>query len=121
LKPGPALTETTLKTKICDQLDIIVSPTTCLEELEVDLQSYTTFEAASAVRVKLTAGDRYTRDLDTTGFKVEPGLSQSKNMLRVFYRWPVITDFMSKLVSNIQGGKTLHIATATWQNEPFDD
>ena len=42
-------------------------------------------------------------------------------MLRVFYKWPVITDFMSKLVSNIQGGKTLHIATATWQNEPFDD
>ena len=121
LKPGPELTETALKEKICERLAVIVSPTTCLAELEVDLQSYTTFEAASAVRVKLTAGDRYTRDLDTTGFKVEPGLSQSKNMLRVFYRWPVITDFMSKLVSNIQGGKTLHIATATWQNEPFDD
>jgi Flp pilus assembly protein TadG len=121
LKPGPALTETALKEKICERLAVIVSPTTCLAELEVDLQSYTTFEAASAVRIKLTAGDRYTRDLDTTGFKVEPGLSQSKNMLRVFYRWPVITDFMSKLVSNIQGGKTLHIATATWQNEPFDD
>ncbi len=45
----------------------------------------------------------------------------SKNMLRVFYKWPVITDFMSKLVSNLKDGKTLHFATVTWQNEPFDD
>ena len=42
-------------------------------------------------------------------------------MLRVFYRWPVITDFMSKAMSNLKGGKTLHFATVTWQNEPFDD
>jgi len=121
LKRGSQLTETTLKTMICDRLDVIVSPTTCPEELEVDLQQFTTFADAANVRVKLTGGDRYTRDLDTSGFKVDPGLSQSKNMLRVFYRWPVITDFMSKLVSNIKDGKTLHIATATWQNEPFDD
>ena len=32
----------------------------------------------------------------------------SKNMLRVFYKWPVITDFMSKLMSNLKDGKTLH-------------
>jgi Flp pilus assembly protein TadG len=121
LKRGPQLTETTLKTMICERLDVIVSPTTCLDELEVDLQQFTTFAEAATVRVKLTGGNRDTRDLDTSGFKVDPGLSQSKNMLRVFYRWPVITDFMSKLVSNIKDGKTLHIATATWQNEPFDD
>jgi Flp pilus assembly protein TadG len=117
LKPGPDLTEAALKTKICDQLDVIVSPTGCSASLYVDLREFTTFAAAAAVRVKLTSD----RDLDTTGFDVDPGLSQSKNMLRVFYKWPVITDFMSKLVSNIKGGKTLHIATATWQNEPFDD
>lgn len=117
LKPGPALTETTLKTMICDKLDVIVSPAGCIASLYVDLREYPTFAAAAAVRVKLTSD----RDLDTTGFDVDPGLSQSKNMLRVFYKWPVITDFMSKLVSNIKGGKTLHIATATWQNEPFDD
>ena len=42
-------------------------------------------------------------------------------MLRVFYRWPVMTDFMSKSMSNLKGGKTLHFASVTWQNEPFDD
>jgi len=58
---------------------------------------------------------------DTTGFDVDPGPSMSKNMLRVFYRWPVMTDFMRKSMSNLKDGKTLHFATVTWQNEPFDD
>ncbi|HEY6632013.1 MAG TPA: TadE/TadG family type IV pilus assembly protein [Rhizobiaceae bacterium] len=115
LKPGPQLTETALKERICQSLEIIVAEG--CPGLAVDLREFPTFEAAAAIRVKLTAD----RDLDTGDFKVDPGLSQSKNMLRVFYKWPVITDFMSKLVSNIKGGKTLHIATATWQNEPFDD
>ena len=117
LKPGPALSETALKTKICDRLKIIVSATDCPDAIEVDLREFPTFAAAAAVRIKLTAD----RDIDTSDFDVDPGLSQSKNMLRVFYRWPVITDFMSKLVSNLKGGKTLHFATVTWQNEPFDD
>jgi Flp pilus assembly protein TadG len=116
LKPGPDLTEAALKERICDRLEIIVAEG--CPGLEVDLQKFTTFADAAAVRVKLTAD----RDLDTTGFyPPDPGLSMSKNMLRVFYKWPVITDFMSKLVSNLKGGKTLHVATVTWQNEPFDD
>ena len=45
LKPGPALTDTTLKTMICDRLGVIVSPTTCFEELEVDLREFPTFAA----------------------------------------------------------------------------
>ncbi len=117
LKPGPDLSATALETKICDRLKVIVSATDCPEAIEVDLREFTTFEAAAAVRIKLTAD----RDIDTSDFDVDPGLSQSKNMLRVFYRWPVITDFMSKLVSNLKGGKTMHFATVTWQNEPFDD
>ena len=80
LKPGPALTETALKTKICDRLKIIVSAADCPDALEVDLREFPTFAAAAAVRVKLTAD----RDIDTSGFDVDPGLSQSRNMLRVF-------------------------------------
>ena len=110
--------QTKLETMICDRLKIIVA--TGCPGLEVDLQQFDTFAEAAAVRIKLTGtGDQ--KDLDTTGFTVDPGPAMSKNMLRVFYRWPVITDFMSKLVSNLKDGKTLHFATVTWQNEPFDD
>ncbi|MGD9812636.1 MAG: TadE/TadG family type IV pilus assembly protein [Sphingobium sp.] len=109
------LNETKLKKLICDRLEIMVAEN--CPGLSVDLKSYATFAAAAAVRIKLTAD----KDIDTTGFSVTPGPSMSKNMLRVFYRWPVITDFMRKSMSNLKGGKTLHFATATWQNEPFTD
>ena len=114
LKPAD-LTKESLEAMICDRLEIIV--TEGCPGLEVDLREFPTFADAAAVRIKLTAD----REIDTSDFAVNPGLSMSKNMLRVFYAWPVITDFMARLVSNLKGGKTLHFATVTWQNEPFDD
>jgi Flp pilus assembly protein TadG len=108
-----------LETMICDRMSVMVSGN-CKDNLEVDLQEYATFAAAAAVRIKFV-GTGSDRDIDTTGFKVTPGKSMTKNMLRVFYRWPVITDFMRKAMSNLKGGKTLHFATVTWQNEPFTD
>ncbi|PSM16831.1 MULTISPECIES: TadE/TadG family type IV pilus assembly protein [Nitratireductor] len=109
------LNEAVLKQKICDQIEIIVAAG--CPGLEVDLREFATFEEAAKVRIKLTAD----KDIDTSDFDVDPGPSLSKNMLRVFYRWPVMTDFMRKSMSNLKDGKTLHFATATWQNEPFDD
>jgi Flp pilus assembly protein TadG len=109
------VTETSLKKMICDRLDIIVAKG--CPDLLVDLREFPTFAAAAAVKIKLTAD----RDIDTTGFDVKPGKAMTKNMLRVFYKWPVITDFLRKAMSNLKDNKTLHFATATWQNEPFDD
>lgn len=114
LRPAD-ISKSSLEALICDRLEIIVAEG--CPGLEVDLREFPTFAAAAAVRIKLTPD----RDLDTSDFGISPGPSMSKNMIRVFYKWPVITDFMSKLVSNLKGGKTLHFATVTWQNEPFDD
>lgn len=108
-------TEAFIRGEICGQLEIIVA--TGCPGLEIDLRQYTRFEDAAKERIKLTTD----KDIDTTGFAVDPGPSMSKNMLRVFYRWPVMTDFMRKSMSSLKDGKTLHFATVTWQNEPFDD
>jgi Flp pilus assembly protein TadG len=108
--------KTKLKEMVCGRIDLLVGDD-CATNLEVDLRAFPTFADAAKVRIKLTSGG----DIDTSDFAVTPGLSMSKNMLRVFYRWPVITDFMRKSMSNLADGKTLHFATATWQNEPFDD
>ena len=110
-----SLNETKLKTLICNDLEIIVAAG--CPGLVVDLRQYASFELAAKEKIKLTAD----RDIDTTGFAVTPGLSMSKNMLRVFYKWPIMTDFMSASMSNLKDGKKLHFATVTWQNEPFDD
>ncbi len=109
------VTETSLKAMICDRLEMVVSEG--CPGLVVDLREFPTFAAAAAVKIKIKAD----RDLDTTGFAVTPGPSLSKNMLRVFYKWPVMTDFLRKSMSNIKDNKTLHFASVTWQNEPFDD
>lgn len=108
------LTENQVRDLICSRLEIIVS--SGCPGLEVDLRSFETFAAAAQLRVKFTGGD-----IDTSDFTIAPGPSMSKNMLRVFYRWPVITDFMRKSMANLDGGNTLHFASVTWQNEPFDD
>ena len=109
------ITETSLKKMICDRLDIVVAKG--CPDLIVDLREFPTFAAAAAVKIKLTSD----KDIDTTGFDVKPGKALTRNMLRVFYKWPVITDFMRKAMSNLKDNKTLHFATTTWQNEPFDD
>jgi len=107
--------EVSLKKMICDELDIIVAKD--CPGLIVDLREFNSFAAAAAVKIKFTSA----KDLDTTGFAVDPGEAMSKNMLRVFYKWPVMTDFMRKMMSNLPDGKTLLFATVTWQNEAFDD
>lgn len=109
------MTETKLRTMICDRLEIVVS--SGCPGLEVDLRQYDTFAEAARQRIKFTED----RDIDIDGFTVDPGQSLSKNQLRVFYRWPVMTDFLRKQMSNLKDGNTLHFATVTWQNEPFDD
>lgn len=104
-----------LRAVICDELEVMVAKG--CPGLEVDLQHFDTFAQAARLRIRYTPDG----DLDTRDFKIDPGLAQTKNTLRVFYRWPVMTDFMRSAMSNLKGGKILHFATSTWQNEPFDD
>lgn len=112
------ITKDSIEQLICDRLEIVVAKG--CPDLLIDLQQYATFKDAAAVRIKfVSTGDGV--DIDESQLKFNPGLALSKNMIRVFYRWPVITDFLRKSVSNLSGNKTLHFATATWQNEPFDD
>ncbi|TIV71909.1 MAG: pilus assembly protein, partial [Mesorhizobium sp.] len=71
---------------------------------------------------KIVDGDIVlTQGASTTTPAVSPGLAESINMLRVFYKWPVMTDFLAQSMANLKDKKTLHFASVTWQNEPFDD
>ena len=117
------VTEAKLKQMICDRLQIMVG-NDCQSSLLVDLRQYTTFADAANAKFRIVNGDiELTQGgkKDPQQFSINPGLSMSKNMLRVFYKWPVMTDFMAKSMANLNGGKTLHFATATWQNEPYND
>ncbi|PHP69071.1 pilus assembly protein TadE [Zhengella mangrovi] len=112
IKPS-SINEAALKKMICDKLDVIVADG--CPGLEVDLREFPTFDAASKVRIKLTAD----KDIDTSDFDVNPGGALTINMLRVFYRWPVMTDLMRSSMSNLKDGKTMLFSTITWRNEPY--
>jgi Flp pilus assembly protein TadG len=105
------------KTFICDRINLIVQED--CPGLYIDLKEYDSFEDAAKVHTKFKIDEDGTRDLDDTGFDAIVGGPVSINMIRVYYKWPVMTDFMRASLSNIAGGKTLHFATSTWRNEPF--
>jgi Flp pilus assembly protein TadG len=110
-----------LTTLICGRLQIIVS-TDCPQQLLVDLREYPTFADAATATFKIQNGDVVLmQGTNSQTFANTPGLAESKNMLRVFYKWPVVTDLMARSMANLNGGRTLHFASVTWQNEPFDN
>jgi Flp pilus assembly protein TadG len=112
LRPGD-ITQQQLHDMLCKPMRIMVSAT--CPGLYFDLEQYKSFADAARVRIQYTADG----DLDTSGFKVDPGGTGSKNMLRVFYKWPVMTDFMREWMSTLQGRDILLFASVTWQNEPY--
>lgn len=115
-RPDDLVTDKKLvETYICERIRLVVADD--CPGLVVDLKSYETFTEAAKSQVYFTSDG----DLDESGFGLDLGRSGTKNQLRVFYRWPVITDFMRKSMSNLPDGKTLLHAMVTWQNEPFDD
>ncbi|MFB9978833.1 TadE/TadG family type IV pilus assembly protein [Mesorhizobium kowhaii] len=107
-----------LKNMICNKLEIIVSQD-CPNQLMVDLRQFTTFAAASLAGFKIKANDvQLTNGTAEVSFSVTAGAAESRNMLRVFYKWPIMTDLLAQ---SMGGNKTLHFASVTWQNEPFDN
>nr|WP_224665252.1 TadE/TadG family type IV pilus assembly protein [Mesorhizobium sp. ES1-1] len=120
LKP-PDVAGTKLRDKICSRLEIIVSQD-CPNLLLVDLRQYATFADAASASFQIKNGEVVLmQGANPQPFAIAPGLAETKNMLRVFYKWPVMTDLMAKSMANLNGGKTLHFASVTWQNEPFDN
>ena len=97
---------------ICNEISIIVG-SDC-PELVYDLKHYTNF-ADVPKSIPMGADG----DIDSTGFTYDPGGEGTINSLRLFYRWPVMIDFMRSSMSNLPNDKTLLFATVTWQNEPF--
>jgi Flp pilus assembly protein TadG len=110
------VTSSSLRTLICDRLSVIVADN--CPGLEFDLREVTSFQEAAALGIPFNSAKD---DIVTSGFVVKPGKSMSKNALRVFYRWPIMTDIMRKSMSSLKDNKTLHFSMAVWQNEPFDD
>jgi Flp pilus assembly protein TadG len=108
-----------LRARVCARLEMMV--TSGCPGLSVDLRHDDTSFASLANAGYRIANNSVvvTQNGSDDTFKVQLGASGSKNMLRVFYKWPVITDFMSRSLTSMTDGTVLQFATVTWQNEPY--
>lgn len=114
------LTQTEFRQKICDRIEVFVGEG-CLAgtHLKIDLRSFTTFQQAADAVANIDKNDELSV---SGGFKYEPGRSQSINMLRLYYEWPVMTDILRTQMSDLKKKRyTLHFAAAVWQNEPYPE
>lgn len=105
-------TGTIVRNRICDRLSTWVS--TGCPGLVVDLKVY-----ASFADVPTTIPRQADKDVDATGFATNVGIGKDIQHLRVFYRWPYITDFIGHKLAELPDNKTLLFASATWKNEDF--
>lgn len=121
------LTRAGMRERICDDISILIR---CSDEeiatpnlLLVDIRSFATF-ADIPTTIPRTSGDTYS-DIDTSSFGYSPGGPKSINMVRVYYRWQVITDLVRPFITNIRptGGSMpnhfLIVATSAFQNEDY--
>ena len=114
------VTEASIKQLICSRLQIMVAQN--CPGLLVDLREYSSFADAATAGFRIADNQIVlTQGGSDMTFTVSPGLAESINMLRVFYKWPVMTDLLAKQMQNFTDGTTLHFASVTWQNEPFND
>lgn len=105
------MTQDQFRTFICNEISAILP---CDGNLQIDLESYPSFGSAS-----------YTSPLDANG-ALNPALNnyQTGNpgdvvLVRVFYKWNVITPLLTPFLVNM--GSDVHLMTATtaFRNEPY--
>jgi Flp pilus assembly protein TadG len=116
---------TTFRTAFCNEISIMISCSASEiatpSKLYLDLRSFSTY-ADIPTSIPRQSSAQYA-DLKTSDFGYSPGGAKSINMLRAYYRWPVITDLVRPLLTSVRtsdgSSSFLIVATATFQNEDY--
>ncbi|MDO9417852.1 TadE/TadG family type IV pilus assembly protein [Pararhizobium sp.] len=97
-------TEAEFRKMVCDEIAIMLP---CeKDKLYIDVKSYSSF-AAIPVGIPLKGTKPYV-DLNDTGFSYAPGGPGTINVVRIYYRWQIITDLIRPYVTNLRpAGKTV--------------
>ncbi|SCX21617.1 Flp pilus assembly protein TadG [Agrobacterium rosae] len=121
------ITKEEFRKQFCAEVSILI--TCSVEEIKtpqklyVDLRRFNTF-ADIPKTIPLTLNGQY-YDLDDSTFGFTPGGPSSINMLRVYYRWQVITDLVRPYLTKIRpkdGSMPSHfliVATDAFRNEAY--
>lgn len=106
---GCATTQS-IKTAICDRV-AMQNETSCMANLKVILEELNDFDGTR------TTADA---DFDKITDSVDPGESESRMLLRTYYKWEVMFPLLSESLGGADGVIILGASTA-FKNEPFGD
>ncbi len=106
------MNEANFKTRICNDITAVLL--TCGTNLQVDLQAYPTGYGGAGFGTPVDAQGNL-----TPSHNFVPGTACNVVLLRVFYKWKVITPMLSPFLTNVSGGYHLITATSAFRNEPF--
>lgn len=122
------MNETQFRAAFCDEIAIVISCSATEKstpaKLYIDLHQVASF-AGIPKTVPLISTSSTGKDLDTSGFSYAPGGAGTINMMRVYYRWSIVTDLVRPYISNLQPAGTsspsqfLIVATTAFQNEDY--
>lgn len=98
-------------TELCKELVVMFD---CDERLKIDVQRVAIFDAAELGRPVVDEDGNF-----TGGFGFDPGAGGQNVIVRAFYRWPVLFNFLGLDAADIGGRQRLLIATTAFRNEPF--
>ena len=123
------VTEAEFRELFCDEISILNmcsdSEAIAPEKLYLDVRQFASF-ADMPREVPKVSADTYA-DLDTSDFAFSPGGPNSKNMLRAYYRWQIMTDLMRPYITNIRPANKpmptdfLIVQTSAFENEDYDE
>ena len=122
------VTEAEFRQMFCDEIEIFgmcsATEATAPEKLYLDVRQFASFADMPRGVPKIST-DVYS-DLDTSDFAFSPGGPESKNMLRAYYRWQIMTDLMRPYITNIRPADKpmptdfLIVQTAAFVNEDYE-
>lgn len=121
------MTESEFREAFCDEIAILRmcsgSEATTPSKLFLDVRQFASFSDMPK-DVPRIAGDQYS-DLDTSDFAFSPGGPESKNMVRAYYKWQVMTDLVRPYISDLRpAGEVLPtqfliVSTSAFENEKY--
>lgn len=121
------VTETEFRQLFCDEISILnmcsATEAVSQDKLHLDVRQFASF-ADMPREVPKVSADEFS-DLDITGFAFAPGGAKSKNMLRAYYRWQIMTDLMRPYITNIRPADKpvptdfLIVQTSAFENEDY--
>jgi Flp pilus assembly protein TadG len=106
-----AYTAATFKSNVvCPQIPALFN----CNNVYVDVESYSSFGS-----ITLASHIDSSNNFDPSNMNYCPGTAGQIVVVRLFYQWPLFVTGLGYNISNLSGNMRLLVATAAFQNEPF--